>query len=116
MTTTSTSDLMCPSATFDRAVTVLGMGAPGKPLHYRRKNRPHEIVEGDLSAVRLAGMCISTGCLYWNDRCELGRSVAQSATQLNLTNMPQCSIRTSCRWFAENGRAACGGCALVRYS
>jgi len=116
MTTTSRCDLLCPSADTDNAVTVLGTGAPDKPLDYAHATHPREIVAADLSMVRFAGNCITVSCLHWNDGCELGKSVARSATQLRLTNKPRCSIRSSCRWFAENGRTACGGCALVRYS
>lgn len=109
------TDLMCPSAGPDNGELVLGEGKPGRSLTYVEVSRGGSTAEADMETVRLAGACIKCHCVFWNERCELGKSIAQTATRLRLTQLPQCSIRRHCRWYAENGRSACGGCALVRY-
>lgn len=116
MTTTRMIDVMCPSANLDTGTLVLGEGNPGRRLNYAHGDESRAVADVDLATVRLAGPCITSDCFFWNEGCELGQSVAHAAVRLRLTNLPRCSIRPHCRWYAENGRASCGGCSLVRYA
>jgi hypothetical protein len=90
------SDLLCPSANHGNGMTILGEGPGEDRLNYLPPGRTRHLYEFDLTTVRLAGPCITTNCLYWNDRCELGKSISTSAVELRLTNLPHCSIRPGC--------------------
>jgi hypothetical protein len=113
---THVSDLLCPSTHASAARVVLGSGAPGTRLIYETERRPPTTHELDLTTTRLAGPCHTTSCSYWADKCMLGSTLADTAVSLRMSGTPHCTIRPECRWFAENGRAACGACALVRYA
>ena len=63
------------------------------------------------SQVRFAGPCATTACTYWGDGCRLGHLVAEAASG---EGRP-CPISDRCRWFAENGPAACDRCDQVVY-
>jgi hypothetical protein len=110
------SDLRCPSADYESADLVLGSGSAGEAMTYERARRAPGVSDADVSVTRLSGICRSGSCANWNDGCVLGSMLAETAVQLRLGAMPHCLIRTECRWFAENGRAACGACALVRFA
>lgn len=68
---------------------------------------------------RTIGRCINKNCAYYRSFCSLGVAVAAtgtSALSAGLTVRPSCSIRTACRWYAENGQSACQLChSLTRF-
>lgn len=62
---------------------------------------------------RFAGKCASSGCAQWKDGgCRLGRDVAAMLEPV-VDTAPACTIRSTCRWFAENGVHACLRCPQV---
>jgi hypothetical protein len=62
---------------------------------------------------RFAGPCVTTSCQQWTgSRCAIGDLVA-GASQPNSEPLQPCSIRSTCRWWSQNGRAACRSCSLV---
>jgi len=64
---------------------------------------------------RLAGRCMSSGCLHWTGKaCHLGTTVA--SVKIRRKHEGYCAIRTSCRWYAENSSEACSTCSYVNYS
>ena len=63
------------------------------------------------SQARFAGPCATTACTYWGNGCRLGRFVADGAPR----DGQPCAISERCRWFAENGSAACQRCDQVVY-
>lgn len=109
------TELLCPSAEDRNGTIELGIGEPLQRLAFSRVRKPRDTRATDLSTMRLAGPCITSDCMNWNDGCNLGKTLAETAVRLRLNARPHCPIRRDCRWFAENGRAACGACALVRF-
>ena len=64
---------------------------------------------------RLAGRCMSSGCLHWTgETCHLGATVA--SVKIRRKQESYCAIRTSCRWYAENSGDACSTCSYIHYS
>jgi hypothetical protein len=62
---------------------------------------------------RLAGPCLTTSCRQWTGtRCAVGDAVAD-ASPSRPERLPACAIRSTCRWWSQNGPAACRSCALV---
>jgi hypothetical protein len=76
------------------------------------------LAQGDpLQRFRFAGGCIESRCGHWDDRCRLIDSlVASPAAADGDADLPACAIRANCRWFAQDGRAACAICPRVVYS
>jgi hypothetical protein len=66
---------------------------------------------------RFAEPCAEGGCGHWGDgRCTLIDRVLTGSNgpgHASDAGLPTCSIRPSCRWFAQRGRAACAVCPLV---
>jgi hypothetical protein len=61
---------------------------------------------------RFAGPCETNSCRQWTgSRCAVGDIAA--ATHRGPQPLQPCAIRPTCRWWAQNGAAACRGCTLV---
>jgi hypothetical protein len=62
---------------------------------------------------RFGAPCATHACAhYTGSRCSLiERIVAELPTAVNA--LPACRLRSRCRWFAEEGEAACSRCPLV---
>lgn len=69
-----------------------------------------------LSAVevfRFAARCEEHRCAQFADgRCSLGQRLVDGVDPV-VDSLPSCTIRDSCRWFAEQGRPACLRCPQV---
>ena len=62
---------------------------------------------------RTTSRCLESGCReYANGRCTLGDRIVDTLPALSGA-LPPCSIRTSCRWFAEQGPRACQRCPQI---
>jgi hypothetical protein len=62
---------------------------------------------------RLSGTCESSCCVHFrDDRCRLASRIA-SLLPAVVDVLPICTIRSSCRWFSQEGRAACMRCPQV---
>ena len=60
--------------------------------------------------LRLAGPCVEERCAHHIDnRCTLGDRVVAELPPV-VQRVPRCSIRRRCRWYAEQGVAACLRC------
>ena len=73
----------------------------------------HIQLVGDDYAYRFGGLCMQRECAHWADGCDLGVNVTKVAIEKKLKPRDPCAFNTLCRWFAENGSAACGGCTYV---
>lgn len=71
-------------------------------------------VEAD-AAYRFAGPCYSTSCSRWGGgKCQLAAKVASvSLAEEQSPDLPDCGIRESCRWYSQQGAAACPGCVFI---
>lgn len=64
-------------------------------------------------AFRFTAQCAQSKCGQWNrGGCRLGRDIA-ARLQPVVDTAPACAIRSTCRWFAENGVSACVRCPQV---
>ena len=84
-------------------------------LQYAASPTPTNV--GDLQSEappRLAGDCARRNCYYFAaERCELAASVARHMPPSEQKSLPRCQIRARCRWFAQEGAAACARCPEV---
>jgi hypothetical protein len=71
---------------------------------------------------RFSGTCVESGCKQWTgSRCGvIDRVLAAGVTPPPVVasagtraSLPQCAIRSTCRWFAQSGAAACRVCPLI---
>jgi hypothetical protein len=62
---------------------------------------------------RLAGMCMTSSCRYWQGACRLGHFVSKVEVTVQVMSR-QCAIKDTCRWRKENGPKICSTCAFVR--
>jgi hypothetical protein len=68
-----------------------------------------------LKRARFVGLCRTVECGHWTGvSCRLGHAIASVEVQ-SAGELAPCAIRSSCRWFKENGSAACAPCQHVRY-
>lgn len=118
------SEVLCPSAQPDmEGARIFGVlsGTPEMPrIAYLAP--AVEIAGGVAEAMgplaptqvfRFAAKCEQGRCCHFDsDRCTLAQRVA---TQLPIVVdlLPVCQIRSGCRWFAEQGGAACKRCPQV---
>ena len=63
--------------------------------------------------LRLAAPCAEQSCRHFqNERCALGARVATRLAPLT-DRLVRCAIRPRCRWWAEQGAAACRRCPHI---
>jgi len=71
---------------------------------------------------RFAGKCIKNGCAQWTgERCGIidkimdyvEDKVESSSEDNQFSQLPNCSIRSQCRWFKQRGGEACKVCPMV---
>jgi hypothetical protein len=116
---------LCPSAQPDMkdavAFGVVG-GTPEEPhVTYLREPLPvtDELLElakpvEPTEVFRFAARCAEGGCQHFDGAtCQLGSKIASNVTVTIAGRLPACRIRPSCRWFAEQGPAACARCPLI---
>lgn len=116
----------CPSAPAEAGAALLGIMAPDGRIEHLRTPM---VVDADFLAVaarrgppearmRFAGRCVEGRCAQWTGHScgvierVLGR-LAEIGDPQAEAELPACTIRGSCRWFSQSGRAACRACTLV---
>ncbi len=120
----SSRPLSCPSARPDSdGAVIFGViaGTVEQPRvgYLQRQVRP----TGDLLALsgtvdpgaifRFGGRCAEGACSHFADsRCSLGDRLVQLLPPV-ADRLPACALRPTCRWFGEQGAAACRRCPQV---
>ncbi len=62
---------------------------------------------------RTASPCVTSGCHHFDGKnCGLAMRVAQNLPAV-VEELPPCSIRRDCRWWQQEGKAACMRCPQV---
>lgn len=62
---------------------------------------------------RLAARCEETKCMHFDGaRCQLAVRIAKMLPEV-VDSLPACTIRPQCRWFRQEGRAACLRCPQI---
>jgi hypothetical protein len=64
---------------------------------------------------RFSNACVETGCHQWKGgECSVINSIIQlNAMQQFPEHLPNCLIRSTCRWFYQRGSAACSLCSYI---
>jgi hypothetical protein len=110
--------LLCPSAPPEEGALVIGVRGPGGRLAHIVPSLPastalaNEAEAG--TRLRFASPCAESSCGHWTgSSCGVIGQLVADAPPAAGSRLPQCGIRSSCRWFAEAGGEACARCALV---
>jgi len=62
---------------------------------------------------RFAANCAENACAHFDgEQCRLATKLAHSSLDKART-LPPCRIRKECRWYAQEGNAACFVCPLI---
>jgi hypothetical protein len=119
-------ETLCPSAQPDwegaRVIGVVG-GTPERPeTAYLDQAQPvtQEILElagpvAPAEVFRFAAPCANSACGHYDGaehKCRLAEKTVRWVAQA-VDNLPKCSIRASCRWWQQEGPAACRRCPQV---
>jgi hypothetical protein len=76
---------------------------------------PQDLPDGitPRAVVRIAADCQEGGCRHWTDEaCSLAKRVIQQFDPVT-ARVPPCSIRLICRWWDQEGPAACMRCPAI---
>jgi hypothetical protein len=116
--------LSCPSAQpgMDGSVVfgVVG-GTPERPLvSYLSEPQPvtPELLDlagpvEPMEVFRFAAPCAESACQHFDgSRCRLAQRIVTIVPEA-VRRLPPCRIRTTCRWWHEQGAAACFRCPVV---
>lgn len=121
------TERLCPSALCEEGAILVGIVGTNGHVGYvtpriavdeefvrkARTGRPPE------ARFRFAQPCIEKHCTQWTgSRCglidqPLDSPEASGTTEWPNGTLPECSIRSSCRWFSQAGPRACAVCPLV---
>lgn len=111
--------LDCPSAAVDDHARLFGVVDDDQRVQFLGAPIPLEsqlveaLARDDQTARRLrfTAPCAQGACAQWRDGgCGVARRVAAAVT----TELPSCGLRDTCRWWAQEGTAACAACVWVR--
>jgi hypothetical protein len=62
---------------------------------------------------RIAGPCAKAGCKHFvGNNCALAQRIVRRLPPV-VGSLPACGIRPTCRWFRQEGKAACLRCPQV---
>jgi hypothetical protein len=116
--------ILCPSARCKEGALVLGIVLPNKTIAYADQRLRIDAAQADQmrngavspeKRFRFSSACAQKGCGQWsNGRCGVIEEVLETPFPASLPrDLPECSIRTQCRWFAQRGAEACSVCRYV---
>ena len=117
--------ILCPSAQPDmEGAQVFGVlvKTPDDGLRVGYLNEPQPITPDLVTAaepvkppevLRIAAPCMGSGCMHFDgSNCRLAARVTEMLDPV-VSGLPRCAIRPHCRWFRQEGRAACLRCPQV---
>jgi hypothetical protein len=119
----SQGPLTCPSSRCEPGAILLGIVLPGGRLAYAADR---VVIDEEFVAIakqgrspearfRFSSPCARGACRQWTGSgCGVIDAVLSHATAApSDMPLPMCSIRPSCRWFAQSGAEACAVCPYV---
>jgi len=115
-------DLLCPSSRCKEGHILIGMVREDASVGYipqRLKVDKNfaEKANADKMAerrFRFASPCVKTGCSQWTKgQCGVVDNATVELDAHKTEELPNCSIRSDCRWFAQRSIAACRVCSWV---
>jgi hypothetical protein len=117
----SERESLCPSARCEPGALLIGLVGEEGRVGYVRPALPVDAAFAERarsrgrpeSAYRFAQPCAESGCGYWDDGCNAARLAVEALGDREVERLPRCAIRPACRWFGQEGAAACRTCALI---
>jgi hypothetical protein len=121
---TNTTPVLCPSARAELpgavAFGVVSEGTDGPRVQWIEKPVPITPDLLKLTApvpaglvLRIAAPCQEKACCHFDGAdCRLAAKLVQLVPSVTAA-LPPCQIRADCRWFVQEGRAACMRCPQV---
>lgn len=115
---------LCPSAPpeLDGAVAIGVMGGTAREPRMTPLEEPLPVTDELLrlaepveptEVFRFAAPCACGGCLHFRERrCRLIERIVGELPPVT-DELPECAIRPDCRWWRQEGRAACLRCPRV---
>ena len=118
----------CPSAPPEPGSALLGVVIGPGHIAYLNPGVPatqamiDDLAESGIpieNRLRFSGRCMEHRCVQWKQDAGTGRCglIDHALEALSITEgpaaLPHCSIRATCRWFAQHKRAACAACPEV---
>jgi hypothetical protein len=115
---------LCPSARpemEDSVVFGVIVGTSEEPrLAHLVKPQPvtHELLAladpvAPTEIFRFAASCAGNGCQHFDGaKCRLATRIVENLPTVS-EELPPCSIRSSCRWWQQEGKAACMRCPQI---
>lgn len=115
----------CPSARCEPGAILLGIVGSGGVVGYVRPQI--EVDEAFVVAAargrspekrfRFASRCVEAQCAQWTGtRCGVIDQVLETQEREELPTadeLPACTIRRDCRWYAQSGPRACSVCPFI---
>ncbi len=115
------ASLLCPSAVAKPGAELFGVQNASGHIEYL--NEPIVINKTFLETARqgrspeerfrFASNCIKNGCGHWTGQetgCGLIDKVVEAVNRKAEATLVACTIRDRCRWFHQQGAAACANC------
>ena len=128
MKSESSRPVLCPSAQpeLDGSVVFGVVGGSAEAPRVAWLERPVPVTDELLAlsgpipptqVMRVAAPCQEKSCCHFDGRdCRLATRLVQLLPVV-ASALPPCHIRSDCRWFVQEGRAACQRCPqIVTYS
>ena len=121
---TTDSRPLCPSAPLREGSQLLGVVRKegGISLLAEPLAVTPEFVEAATAAgpaeerFRFVNRCVEKGCTKWGaGGCSVVAGALERLQAAQEAILPSCGIRPSCRWFMQEGAAACHVCPQVTY-
>ncbi|MGI2904385.1 nitrogen fixation protein [Tolypothrix sp. VBCCA 56010] len=115
---------LCPSARPEPADSVIfgvigGTGAEPRVAYLKQPQPVTEELIAKANPVtpaeifRTAASCAESGCQHFDGKdCRLAMRIVEKLPAV-VEELPPCSIRRDCRWWKQEGKAACMRCPQV---
>ena len=118
----------CPSAPPEPGSALLGIVLAKGQVAYVNPPTPatQEMLDSFAASgipienrMRFSGRCMEHRCVQWKGAPGEGRCglIDHALVELGITkdseSLPHCSIRATCRWFAQHKRVACAACPEI---
>jgi hypothetical protein len=121
---TTTNPPLCPSTQpeVENSVAFSIISGTVEEPHLNYLSKPHLVTEKLLARsgpvkpteiFRFAGSCAEKACQHFDgENCRLAERIANQLPAVT-EELPPCRIRSNCRWWKQEGKAACLCCPQI---
>ncbi len=115
-------DLLCPSAPLTKESYLFGVLNEQAEVQYLDSVVPvteellagFQHIEQPEKHFRFTMTCGKDKCAQWdNNKCSVGSAIQKAEIKEINTKPARCGIRKACRWYSQEGLAACVLCKYV---